>query len=123
MRDPMPTFPETAWFDFVPDWVCDVQSSSTRKNDKSEINAMFDVKRMWFVDRDARTLIAYELNNGAWAIITTLRDDDPVCVAPLTQSLLRHSVSGYHCIGRSLPLASFEHKTRFAVYQVNPDVL
>ena len=84
-RDRMPSIPETAWFDIVPDWVCEVHSPSTRKVDqidKSEIYAAFGVKHMWFVDPDARTLIAYENHDGAWTTIATLRDDDPVCVAP-----------------------------------------
>ncbi|WP_223274943.1 Uma2 family endonuclease [Tateyamaria sp. syn59] len=84
-RERMPTIPDTAWFDIVPDWVCEIHSPSTRKVDqidKSEIYATFGVKHMWFVDPDERTLIAYENNDGAWTTIATLRDDDPVCVAP-----------------------------------------
>jgi len=84
-RDRMPRLPETAWFDIVPDWVCEVHSPSTRKIDqidKSEIYLAFGVKHMWFIDPDDHTLIAYENNDGAWTTIATLRDDDPVCVAP-----------------------------------------
>lgn len=84
-HETMPVYPRDAFTTVVPDWVCEIHSPSTRKIDqidKSEIYASHGVKHMWFVDPDDRTLIAYENHDASWITIATLRDNDPVCVAP-----------------------------------------
>jgi len=73
------------WIDVVPDWVCEIHSPSTRKRDitdKREIYGQFDVRHLWFVDPDTRTLEAFLNDGGDWRLIAALRDDDPVCIAP-----------------------------------------
>jgi Uma2 family endonuclease len=81
----MPSLPDTAWFEIAPDWVCEVLSSATRTHDvtdKRDIYGTFGVRHIWFVDPDARTLEAFVNEDGDWHLITALRDDDPVKVAP-----------------------------------------
>ena len=73
------------WIDVVPDWVCEVHSPSTIKRDrtdKREIYGSFGVKYLWFVDPTAKTLEAYQNHDQDWHLIASLRDDDPVAVAP-----------------------------------------
>lgn len=84
-RERMPRLPETAWFDLAPDWLCEILSPSTARVDRVEklpIYARWGVKHVWLVDPDLRTLEAYENVEGRWLLITTLKDDDAVCLAP-----------------------------------------
>ncbi len=84
-RDTLPRLPDAAFLEIAPDWACEVLSPSTRQldlTDKRSIYAREAVSHLWFVDPDTRTLDAFEHRNGAWALIATLRDDDPVSVPP-----------------------------------------
>lgn len=84
-RERMPEPPETAWFTISPDWVCEVLSPSTRALDQGAKRAAFareSVGHLWFVDPDARTLEAFELRDGHWALLDTLTDDAPVSLPP-----------------------------------------
>ena len=84
-RETMPEFPDAAYCTVVPDWVCEVLSSSTRRIDlheKRPIYARENVRHLWFVDPSARDLEAFELRNGEWVLIATAKDEDPVSVPP-----------------------------------------
>ena len=84
-RETMPEYPDTAYFDIAPDWVCEVLSPSTRRidlGDKRDIYAREEVSHLWFVDPDARTLEAFELRDGQWLLLATLSDSDPVSLIP-----------------------------------------
>ena len=84
-RERMPVFPELAWFELPPDWVCEVLSPSTRKvdlTDKRRIYAEVGIGYLWFVDPIARTLEAFTLRDGAWTLVTALKDDEEVRVPP-----------------------------------------
>ena len=84
-KDTMPDYPDAAFFDIAPDWACEVLSPSTRKIDlleKRPIYAREGVKHLWFVDPTAKGLEAFELREGQWVLIATLKDDDPVSVPP-----------------------------------------
>ncbi len=66
-RESLPEFPETAWIDVAPDWVCEIISPSTARYDrgeKREIYAREGVKHLWHVDPIDRLLEAFELQNG-----------------------------------------------------------
>lgn len=84
-RERMPEFPDTAYFDLAPDWVCEVLSRSTRQFDlveKRDLYGKAGVGHLWFVDPVARTLEAFVNKEGAWTLIAALKDDDKVSVAP-----------------------------------------
>ena len=84
-RETMPEYPDTAYFDIRPDWVCEVLSPSTRRIDrheKSEIYAREGVSHMWLVDPDARTLEVLELRECHWLLLATLADAAPVSQQP-----------------------------------------
>lgn len=84
-RERMPTIPEGHRFEVVPDWVCEILSPGTVKKDrvlKLPLYAHYGVAYVWLMDPLERTLEAYELREGAWVLIATLKDDDPVSVAP-----------------------------------------
>ena len=84
-HETMPVYPNVAFFEIVPDWVCEVLSPSTRRIDltgKRDVYAREGASHLWFVDPDARTLEAFELRQGAWTLITSLANDAPVSVPP-----------------------------------------
>ena len=84
-RETMPEYPDAAYFDIAPDWVCEVLSPSTRRidlGDKREIYAHKGVRHLWFVDPNAKTLEAFELRDGQWLLLATLTDSDPVSLPP-----------------------------------------
>ncbi|MCY4152207.1 MAG: Uma2 family endonuclease [Aestuariivita sp.] len=84
-RETMPDYPDAAYFEIAPDWVCEVLSPSTRRLDQSEkrtIYARVGVSHLWFVDPDAQTLEAFELRQGQWVLLTTLSDEAAVSLPP-----------------------------------------
>ena len=84
-RERMPKLPDTAYITLAPDWVCEVLSPSTRKLDlygKRPVYAREGVAHLWLVDPLARTLEAFELREGEWALIATAANDDPVGIPP-----------------------------------------
>lgn len=72
-RERMPRLPGTAYFTLVPDWVCEVLSSSTETIDRTEkmpIYAREGVKYAWLLNPVRQTLEAYRLNaEGQWVLL------------------------------------------------------
>ena len=84
-RERMPDYPLTAYVALAPDWVCEVLSESTRKHDlheKRPIYAREGVPYLWLVDPVDRTLEAFELHDGQWLLIASVKDDEPVSIRP-----------------------------------------
>ena len=84
-RERMADLPDTAYFTLAPDWVCEVLSASTRRLDlhgKRPVYAREGVGHLWLVDPADRTLEAFELHEGQWLLIASVKDDDPVSVRP-----------------------------------------
>ena len=84
-RERMPALPTVAWFEIVPDWVCEVLSPGTRRldlTDKRDIYGASGVRHLWLIDPLARTLEAFELRAGAWTLAAALRDDEEVRLPP-----------------------------------------
>ncbi|WP_404357453.1 Uma2 family endonuclease [Methylotuvimicrobium sp. KM1] len=91
----MPQLPETAWFEIVPDWVCEVLSPATAKIDRSEkmpIYASLGVFYCWLIDPVLHTLETYRLQEGHWLLQHSLKDDDQVSADPFAE----HSFSLSH---------------------------
>lgn len=81
----MPQLPQTAWFEIVPDWVCEILSPATAKTDRSEkmpIYAQLGVAYLWLIDPILQTLEAYQLIEGHWSLQHSLKDNDPVSAPP-----------------------------------------
>ena len=98
-RERMPSLPETAWFECVPDWVCEVLSPSTGKTDraiKMPLYAYYGVEYLWLVDPDLQLLEAYQLQSESagnkWVLLKTLRDDQSVSLPPFTETSFDLSV-------------------------------
>jgi Uma2 family endonuclease len=84
-RERMPAYPNVAYFELAPDWVCEILSPGTRRTDltdKREIYGAARVGHLWLVDPEARTLEAFALREGAWVLLAAVKDDDEVRIAP-----------------------------------------
>lgn len=84
-RGRMPTLPETAWFELSPDWICEVLSPSTARDDrvlKMPVYARAGIGYLWLVDPILRTLEAYALDAGHWVLLGSYGDDARVSAPP-----------------------------------------
>lgn len=84
-RERLPILPQEDAISIVPDWICEVQSPSTRGYDigiKRRFYASIGVSYIWYVDPFARTLLASRLHDGHWLEIGAWRDDEKVRVEP-----------------------------------------
>jgi len=84
-RERMPALPETAWFEVTPDWVCEVLSAATAQTDRSSklpLHGEHGVGHVCLVDPALRTLEAYELKDGRWLLLATLKEDEQVRLPP-----------------------------------------
>ncbi len=84
-RERLPRLPETAWFECVPDWVCEVLSPSTARDDRAEklpLYARLGVQHAWLIDPDTRVLEAYEHQAGRWLLAQTCAGEGRVCISP-----------------------------------------
>jgi Uma2 family endonuclease len=62
-----------------------VLSPGTRQldlTDKRRLYAEAGVAHLWLVDPGARTLEAFALRDGAWTLLTALKDDEEVRMPP-----------------------------------------
>lgn len=69
----------------VPDWVCEVQSPSTRRHDlevKVRAYARIGVGRGWYVDPVRRELTVYELREGEWRVVHVSGEGDVMQATP-----------------------------------------
>jgi Putative restriction endonuclease len=84
-RERLTPFPETAFIETPPDWLCEVLSPSTQALDRTEklsVYATAGVDHCWYVDPLARTLEVFALTAGKWLLAATFRDADPVTAPP-----------------------------------------
>jgi Uma2 family endonuclease len=84
-RERLTPFPETAFIETPPDWLCEVLSPSTQqidRTDKLAVYATYGVGYCWYVDPIARTLEVLALTGGKWLLAATFKDDDPVTAPP-----------------------------------------
>jgi Uma2 family endonuclease len=84
-RERLPNLPEIAWFEFAPDWVCEVLSPSTARQDrmmKMPCYASNKVSYCWLVDPVARTLEAFKLESKQWILQASFVSEAEVAVEP-----------------------------------------
>ncbi|MFY0570967.1 Uma2 family endonuclease [Archangium lansingense] len=73
-RERMPRVPRVAAFTLAPDWVCEVLSPSTSRLDRTAklpVYAREDVRHVWFVDPEARTLEVFRLEGTRYSPLAT----------------------------------------------------
>ena len=73
-RERMPSLPAVAWFELVPDWVCEVVSPSSSRLDrlkKLPRYARYEVDYAWIVDPDVRGLEVYQRDGEYFKLWST----------------------------------------------------
>jgi Uma2 family endonuclease len=81
----LPTMPETAWVETVPDWVCEILSPATENIDRGKkltIYGACGVAHCWLVNPTTKFLEAYELRDGKWLLIETFAEGAEVAAPP-----------------------------------------
>ena len=76
---------EGAWFEVVPDWICEIQSPSTRPHDlgpKRRIYATYGVSHLWYVDPSAKSLEVFQLQGESWLLTHTFIGSEDVSAPP-----------------------------------------
>ncbi|NOT84773.1 MAG: Uma2 family endonuclease [Methylococcaceae bacterium] len=84
-RERMPRLPDTAYFELAPDWVCEVLSPGTARQDralKMPIYAAHGMLHIWLIDPLQRTLEAFENTSGKWLLLQVLENDNAVSLPP-----------------------------------------
>lgn len=78
-RERMPMLPKTAWFELVPDWICEVVSPSSGRRDrmqKGRIYREFDVQWFWLVDPAQQMIDVWRGDGPRWVVEGTWGGDD-----------------------------------------------
>jgi len=81
----MPHLPQTAYFETVPDFVCEILSPSTEAKDrgpKRRIYAEFGVGYLWYLNPVAKLLETFQLRDKQWLLFDTFQDGDDVKAPP-----------------------------------------
>jgi len=84
-RARMPDMPVDEPIRVVPDWVCEVLSKTTRRHDqlvKMPYYAKVGVAYAWVADAEARVLMAYRLEAGAWRMLGTYSTETEARIEP-----------------------------------------
>lgn len=87
-RERLADFPDTAWLEVAPDWVCEVLSPSTEsydRGDKRLIYAAAGVDHVWHINPLLKMLEVSELRDGKWLLLDVFRDDAQVAAAPFAE--------------------------------------
>jgi Uma2 family endonuclease len=77
--------PERAYFETIPDWVCEIISPSTSRLDrgpKRRIYAEYGVQYLWLLDPDEQVLEAFHLIDGQWTLVGTVTGSGSVSLPP-----------------------------------------
>jgi Uma2 family endonuclease len=84
-RERLPHLPDAPYFEFAPDWVCEVLSPSTAKLDvalKLPKYALAGVKQAWMVDPMNRLLKVFRQKHEQWVLVSAFGADDKVRAEP-----------------------------------------
>lgn len=84
-RERLPVLANVPYFELAPDWVCEVVSPATGRNDrvrKMPIYAREHVGHVWLVDPLIRTLEVYRLEGQRWVVVSTHGGEESVRAEP-----------------------------------------
>ncbi len=81
----LPALPSTAYFEVVPDWICEVVSPSTEATDRADkmpVYAEAGVEHAWLVDPILKTLEVFRRAGERWLVVATYKDEARVRAEP-----------------------------------------
>lgn len=87
-KERFPGWPQHNWFSVVPDWICEIVSPGTARNDrikKMRIYARHQVQYFWLIDPRDRTLEVFRLKFEEWVRLAGFADNDTVRAEPFAE--------------------------------------
>lgn len=84
-RERLPEFPDVAYLELAPDWVCEVLSPSTERIDrglKMRTYARAGVGHLWLLNPEARTLEVLRLQGENWLVRAVYSGDETIREEP-----------------------------------------
>ncbi len=87
-KERFPTELEHNWIPVAPDWVCEVLSPSTFRNDKIKKMPLYGrhgVGHIWLIDPLTMTMDAFRLESGRWSLLGSFDENDKVRVEPFEE--------------------------------------
>lgn len=84
-RERLPTMPDTATIDVVPDWVCEVRSPSTQRHDRFKKMPMYlhhGVGHAWMVDPEAQGIEVFRRTAEGWLLVLSASGEAVVRAEP-----------------------------------------
>jgi Uma2 family endonuclease len=84
-RERMPVFPDAAFFDLSPDWVCEVLSAKNAQHDrfrKMPRYAAHNVEYAWIVDTIAKGVEIYQRQGTGWFQVAMHHGTAPIRAVP-----------------------------------------
>jgi Uma2 family endonuclease len=87
-RERFPISEETNWISVTPDWVCEIPSPGTLRNDKVKkmpIYASHAVEHAWLIDPIVMALDVFRWESGRWLLLGSFAGDDKVRAEPFEE--------------------------------------
>jgi Uma2 family endonuclease len=87
-RERFPIEEETNYISVAPNWVCEVLSPRTLRNDKVKkmpIYARQAVEYIWLIDPIVMTMDAFRLESGRWLLLGSFSENDKVQIEPFQE--------------------------------------
>ena len=87
-KERLSTLPEEHRFTVPPDWVCEILSPQTARNDrirKMRIFAQHEVQYAWLIDPILKTLEVFGLESGRWFLLDAFAENDKVRAEPFQE--------------------------------------
>ncbi len=87
-RERFPDAEATNWISAAPDWVCEVLSPNTARNDrikKMRVYARHAVPHAWLLDPQLMTLEVFRLESGLWLLLDSFSENDKVQAEPFQE--------------------------------------
>ena len=84
-REHLPAYPDTAYFETSPDWICEILSDATERYDrdaKRRIYAEAGIPHLWLLDPRSRVLEVFQLTAGHWLLAATFSGNQDVRAVP-----------------------------------------
>jgi len=87
-REKFPVEEDHNWISVVPDWICEILSPGTLRNDKIKkmpIYAHHGVSHLWLIDPVATTMDVFRLESGRWSLLGSYAENDKVAAEPFLE--------------------------------------
>ncbi|MEE4263944.1 MAG: Uma2 family endonuclease [Desulfobacteraceae bacterium] len=87
-KERFPGWPKENWFSVAPDWICEILSPATVRNDrivKMAAYARYEVQHFWLIDPRDKTLEVFRLLSGQWVKLGGFAENDRVRAEPFQE--------------------------------------